>query len=119
MRHQVHFFWGAPCCKRLKADRISKVLKEVTTFSFAQGILQADTLVVVGSVTYKQVPFLLDAWSRFALPAHMIHLAGCERAVRSYALLPDLKSILTPDLIINACSLDDSSLAKQLRDLQW
>jgi|GEM_PF-6308622 len=118
MKLHCHLFWGVPCCEKLLAPHILALVGASSYATLAPSILQADTLVIVGTVSHKQVPFLLEAWSRFAYPSRVIHFIGCEQALRSYALLRDLQSIIVPDLIFNACQSDLVSLNDALREVK-
>ena len=114
MRLHCHLFWGVPCCDRLHAPRIVTMLKSVPHLSFAPSVLQADTLIVVGSISKKQAPFLIETWSCFPFPARSIHLSGCDKAIHSYALIRHLSQVLNPTFVVNSCSDSEASIAQRL-----
>lgn len=115
---RCHFFWGVPCCEKLLAPHVLSLVEASSYATLAPSILQADTLIIVGMISNKQVPFLLDTWSRFAFPSRVIHFEGCEQGLHNYALLRDLRTVIDPDLVLNACHTDLVSLDHTLREVR-
>lgn len=118
MKLHCHLFWGVPCCEKLLQPHIMALVEASSYATLAPSIVQADTLVIVGTISKKQIPFLLEAWSRFAFPSRVIHFIGCEQALHSYALLRDLQSIIVPDVVFNACHADLVALNHVLREVK-
>lgn len=115
---RCHLFWGVPCCERLLAPHVLALVEASSYATLAPSILQADTLVIVGTISNKQIPLLLDTWSRFAFPSRVIHFEGCEQGLHNYALLRNLRTVIEPDLVYNACSTDLVSLNHALREVK-
>jgi NADH:ubiquinone oxidoreductase subunit B-like Fe-S oxidoreductase len=114
VRHYYHLFWGVPCCERLSALDLHHLLSNSSFLTKAQSLVQADRLIVVGHVTRKQAPLLQYLWGQMAYPAVSLHIAGCQKALRSYSLVVNLEEVITPDVVIDSCVLERKDLEDAL-----
>lgn len=106
MNHYYHLFFGVPCCERFSRQTLEHLLSTSRYLQPARSIIHADRFVVVGKITHKQKPLLQYLWDKCAYPGLLIHLSGCDKALKSYSIISDLSQVVVPDHVLDSCIYD-------------
>ena len=82
---------------------------------------QADLLMVVGTVTHKQAPILLNVYEQMCEPRWVMAFGVCATSggfYQNYAALPGIDKIIPVDLYIPGCPPRPESLLEGLMRIQ-
>ena len=109
--------YGTSCCFEPISQEVLLEISPAKNYP----VEESDLLIIGGSITYKQLPFIKDIYERMPKEKWVMALGVCSLSggpFQSYSVVKDLNEHIPVDIFVTGCPPTRESLEQGVADLQ-